>query len=93
MPMNLSAMPQLPTTLTADEACSVFIAAAQLMLDPATAEARRMQAEPQLLAQLPVLRALGVLDLFVLRDPTLRALIEDELAELHAPSARCRQRC
>jgi hypothetical protein len=33
-------------------------------------------------AQLPVLRALGVFDLFVLRDPALRTLVDDELAAL-----------
>jgi len=90
--MNVSAMPQLPTTASADEACTVFIAAAQLMLDPATPESRRMQAESQLLAQLPVLRALGVFDLFALRDPALRTLIEDELAAMQGPLAHCRSR-
>jgi len=80
--MNVTAISPLPTPAAADEACSTFIAAAQLMLDPATPESRRMQAEPQLLAQLPVLRALGMFDLFALRDPALRALVEDELAAL-----------
>lgn len=80
--MNVSVISPLPTPAAADGACTAFIAAAQLMLDPATPESRRMQAEPQLLAQLPVLRALGVFDLFVVRDPALRALVEDELANL-----------
>jgi hypothetical protein len=31
---------------------------------------------------LPALRALGVFELFELRDPALRAWMEDELAEL-----------
>lgn len=80
--MNVCLLSSRPATPTKEEACTTFVAAAQLMLDPATPEARRMQVEPQLLAQLPVLRALGVFDLFVLRDPALRALVEDELAAL-----------
>jgi hypothetical protein len=36
--------------------------------------------EPRLLAQLPTLRALGVFELFELRDPALRAWLADELA-------------
>jgi hypothetical protein len=41
--------------------------------------------EPRLLAQLPALRALGVFELFELRDPALKAWIDDELAQLFAP--------
>jgi hypothetical protein len=52
------------------------------MLDPATPEAVRRAMEPRLLAQLPALRALGVFDLFELRDPALKAWLADELAEL-----------
>jgi len=36
--------------------------------------------EPRLLAQLPTLRALGVFELFELRDPALRVWLADELA-------------
>ena len=39
----------------------------------------RREAEPRLLAQLPILQALGVFELFTLRDPALRALVRDEL--------------
>lgn len=80
--MNVCLLSSRSATPSKEEACTTFVAAAQLMLDPATPEARRMQVEPQLLAQLPVLRALGVFDLFVLRDPALRAMVDDELAAL-----------
>ena len=80
--MNVCFMSSRSTTPAPEEACTTFIAAAQLMLDPGTPESRRMQVEPQLVAQLPVLRALGVFNLFVLRDPALRALVDDELAAL-----------
>jgi hypothetical protein len=39
----------------------------------------RRQAEPRLLALLPVLQALGVFELFAIRDPALAALVRDEL--------------
>jgi hypothetical protein len=61
-----------------------FVACAHQMLDPATPEALRRVLEPRLLAQLPVLRALGVFKLFELRDPALRAWLADELAALAA---------
>ncbi|GAB2573668.1 hypothetical protein ISP15_04610 [Dyella jejuensis] len=61
-----------------------FVACAHQMLDPATPEPVRRAMEPRLLAQLPALRALGVFDLFDVRDPALRAWLEDELAELVA---------
>ncbi|GLQ97874.1 hypothetical protein [Dyella mobilis] len=61
-----------------------FVACAHQMLDPATPEPMRRAMEPRLLAQLPALRALGVFDLFELRDPALRAWMGDELAELTA---------
>lgn len=57
-----------------------FIACAHQMLDPATPEAARLAMEPRLLAQLPALRALGVFELFEIRDPALRAWLADELA-------------
>ena len=59
-----------------------FIACAHQMLDPATPEAARVAMEPRLLAQLPALRALGVFELFEIRDPALRAWLADELAGL-----------
>jgi hypothetical protein len=62
-----------------------FVACAHQMLDPATPEVVRRAMEPRLLAQLPALRALGVFELFELRDPALRAWLGDELAELVAP--------
>ena len=60
----------------------IFVACAHQMLDPATPEPVRRQMEPRLLAQLPALRALGVFELFELRDPALRAWLADEMAAL-----------
>ena len=62
-----------------------FVACAHQMLDPATPEAVRLAMEPRLLAQLPALRALGVFELFELRNPALKAWMNDELAELLGP--------
>jgi len=62
-----------------------FVACAHQMLDPATPESVRLAMEPRLLAQLPALRALGVFELFELRNPALKAWMNDELAELVAP--------
>jgi hypothetical protein len=61
------------------DALTDFVVHAQLMLDPATPESVRREAEPRLLAQLPTLQALGVFELFAIRDPALRALVHDEL--------------
>ncbi|MBN8894583.1 MAG: hypothetical protein J0I71_07080 [Rhodanobacter sp.] len=61
------------------DALTDFVIHAQLMLDPATPESVRREAEPRLLAQLPILQALGVFELFTLRDPALHALVRDEL--------------
>lgn len=78
----------------AASALATFVACAQLMLDAATPEDVRRQAEGRALAQLPVLRALGVFDLFDIRDPALAALLHDELAPMTAqePPHRCRAR-
>jgi hypothetical protein len=57
-----------------------FVACAHQMLDPSTPEPLRRAMEPRLLALLPSLRALGVFELFELRDPALRAWLADEMA-------------
>ncbi|MEO6798646.1 MAG: hypothetical protein ABI178_01715 [Rhodanobacter sp.] len=79
MPTNAPRIIRPQTAATAGEACAIFLAAAQLMLDPATPEHVRCESEPLLVAQLPALRALGVFDLFELRDPALKAWLADEL--------------
>jgi hypothetical protein len=61
-----------------------FVACTHLMLDPSTPEARRRALEPRLLMQLPILHALGVFQLFELRDPALRAWLDDEWTQLTA---------
>lgn len=62
------------------DALTDFVVHAQLMLDPTTPESVRREAEPRLLAQLPTLLALGVFELFHIRNPALRNLVHDELA-------------
>jgi hypothetical protein len=74
----------------ADSPLETFLACAHQMLDPATPEAVRRAIEPRLLAQLPVLRALGVFRLFELRNPALRSWVADELAAIDAPADRIR---
>ncbi|MBA2077061.1 MAG: hypothetical protein BGP10_06655 [Rhodanobacter sp. 68-29] len=71
----------IATETTETDALTDFVVNAQLMLDPATPEAVRREAEPRLLAVLPVLQALGVFDLFAIRDPALAAMVRDELPE------------
>ncbi|HKR76376.1 MAG TPA: hypothetical protein VJR95_06895 [Rhodanobacter sp.] len=56
-----------------------FVACTHEMLDPATPESARRRAEPRLLAVLPALQALGVFELFAIRDPALAAMVRDEL--------------
>ncbi|MFC5581379.1 hypothetical protein [Rhodanobacter terrae] len=73
-PIELLSKPK-PTTSPLE----TFVACAHQMLDPATPEQVRRAVEPRLLAQLPSLRALGVFELFELRDPGLRAWLTDEL--------------
>ncbi|NUR23765.1 hypothetical protein [Frateuria sp.] len=79
-------MPSLPVSVPAPDtdALTDFVVHAQLMLDPATPEPLRREAEPRLLAQLPTLQALGVFELFAIRDSALAALVRDELATLRA---------
>ncbi|TPG09913.1 hypothetical protein EAH75_15065 [Rhodanobacter glycinis] len=69
----------IPSHASRTDALTDFVAHAQLMLDPATPESVRREAEPRLLAQLPTLLALGVFELFTIRDPALQALVHDEL--------------
>lgn len=76
--MSLLPVPAAALASRAD-ALTEFVVHAQLMLDPATPEAVRREAEPRLLALLPTLQALGVFELFAIRDPALRALVHDEL--------------
>lgn len=82
-------MPLLPVSVSAPDtdALTDFVVHAQLMLDPTTPEALRCEAEPRLLAQLPTLHALGVFELFAIRDPALAALVRDELAARQARAA------
>ncbi|HEX7817646.1 hypothetical protein [Dyella sp.] len=77
--MLISVSPYVPTD--AAEALIRFVAHAQLMLDPATPEPLRRNIEPQLLALLPTIKALGLFDLVEIRDPAMRALIQDEMAQ------------
>ncbi|HEX8778136.1 MAG TPA: hypothetical protein VF738_08440 [Rhodanobacter sp.] len=65
--------------LAETDALTDFVVHAQLMLDPATPEPVRRAAEPRLLALLPALEALGVFDLFAIRDPALAEMLRDEL--------------
>ncbi|GAA0911913.1 hypothetical protein GCM10009552_25890 [Rothia nasimurium] len=62
----------------AGDALVTFVACAHSMLDPSTPEEQLRRLEPRLLAQLPTLRALGVFELFEVRDPALAALLADE---------------
>ena len=62
----------------AGDALVTFVACAHAMLDPGTPEEQLRVLEPRLLAQLPTLKALGVLELFAIRDPALAALLADE---------------
>jgi hypothetical protein len=73
-------------TAPAPSALETFVACAHQMLDPATPESVRRAVEPQLLAQLPALRALGVFELFELRDPAMRTWVADEVEALNPAS-------
>ena len=63
----------------AGDALVTFIACAHAMLDATTPEEQVQRLEPRLLAQIPTLRALGIFDLFEVRDPALAALLADEM--------------
>ncbi len=54
-----------------------FIANARLLLEEELPTAQRRQAEEDLRALLPAIRALGLLELFELRDARLRTLVAD----------------
>ncbi|HET6588031.1 MAG TPA: hypothetical protein VFG67_09725 [Oleiagrimonas sp.] len=88
--MTSEAFPATPiqeSKSTAASALATFVACAQLMLDEATPETLRRQAESRLLEQLPVVRALGLFELFSVRDSALAALLRDELEKLQDSEA------
>ncbi|MDN5924627.1 MAG: hypothetical protein L0H70_06460 [Xanthomonadales bacterium] len=78
---HLQASGMAPTALF------TFVACAHQMLDQATPELLRLEAETRLLEQLPLVRALGVFELFTLRDPALAAMLGDEIEKLDAAEA------
>lgn len=80
----MSAPDSPSTSMDAAEALTRFVVSAQLMLDPLTPESVRRQVEPRLVSALPALQALGVFDLFAIRDPALAAMVVDELAARRA---------
>ena len=67
-------------SLPAEQALPRFVECARRMLDPATPEPLRRELELQLLRLLPVAQALGLFDLFEVRDRALAALLRDEVA-------------
>jgi hypothetical protein len=69
---------ELREDTAAGDALLTFVACAHAMLDETTTEEQRRRLEPRLLAQLPTLRALGVFELFDIRNPALAALLADE---------------
>lgn len=75
-----NASPQPPAATHTTAALASFITCAHQMLDPATPEAVRCDLEPRLLSTLPILRALGVFELFEVRHPGLRAWLDAEMA-------------
>lgn len=77
-PNTAAPRPANDTWNVAEAPLLVFLGCAHQMLDPRTSEARRRELEPRLLAQLPMLRALGMFELLAVRDPALRQLLEDE---------------
>lgn len=83
--MSLTLLSQARRTGRDDDALSIFVACAHAMLDPLTSETARCTLEARLLAQLPTLRALGVFDLFAIRNPALHAMVADDLADRGYP--------
>lgn len=79
MSLLITDRPAVDGAVSEPDALTDFVVNAQLMLDPVTPEPVRRQAEPRLLALLPVLQATGVFELFAIRDPALAALVRDEL--------------
>ncbi|GGA44775.1 hypothetical protein [Dyella nitratireducens] len=81
---------ELPTSNTEfhSSPLETFVACAHQLLDPATPESVRKRVEPALVAQLPVLRALGMFDLFEVRDPAMRAWLGNELLKLKTWDSR-----
>lgn len=79
MSLLMTDRPAVDGEVSDTDALTDFVVNAQLMLDPITPESVRRQAEPRLLALLPVLQALGVFELFAIRDPALAELVRDEL--------------
>lgn len=70
---------QRPTPVApAEPALSRFVEHVRRMLDPATPESVRRELEPHLLRLLPVVRALGLFDLFEVRDAAMATLLRDE---------------
>ena len=57
-----------------------FLANARILADPAASAEDRATAERDLVALLPGMRALGLFDVFAIRDETLRALVDRHLS-------------
>ena len=57
-----------------------FLANARILADPAASAEDRATAERDLVVLLPGMRALGLFDVFAIRDETLRALVERHLS-------------
>ncbi|RKP52127.1 hypothetical protein [Trinickia fusca] len=55
---------------------AAFIANAQTIGNPAASEAERATATDDLIASVPSVRAIGVFDVFAIRDPRVQALID-----------------
>lgn len=79
MSLLITDRPAVDGEISDTDALTDFVVNAQLMLDPITPESVRRQAEPRLLALLPVLQALGVFELFAIRDLALAELVRDEM--------------
>ena len=61
-------------------AVGAFLANARILDDPAASPQDRDTAERDLVALLPAMRALGLFDVFAIRDEKLRALVEQHLS-------------